>query len=244
MTSTRAPGRRDPRLARRHRHPQAARDYLTSTFEKENAGSKLVIEEQQWTGLVDKLTTSLSSNGNPDIVEMGNTQAPAFTSAPARSPTSAASRPTSAATTCSRLRRGRKLGRQALRRPYYSGRLAFYNTKQYKEAGVEVPPRARAVRQQHLVTLTEKLDGVSGVWFPGKDWYNALPFIWENGGEIAVAGADGTWDAQFSSAESRAGLKQVQEVMTKGSLAPQDGDETESWVPFRTEKAATLSAPS
>ncbi|HOA27240.1 MAG TPA: extracellular solute-binding protein, partial [Arachnia sp.] len=61
--------------------PQAARDYLTSTFEKENAGSKLVIEEQQWTGLVDKLTTSLSSNDSPDIVEMGNTQAPAFTSA-------------------------------------------------------------------------------------------------------------------------------------------------------------------
>ncbi|WP_269452251.1 extracellular solute-binding protein [Tessaracoccus coleopterorum] len=43
-------------------------------------GSKIVIEEQQWTGLVDKLTTSLSSNDSPDIVEMGNTQAAAFTS--------------------------------------------------------------------------------------------------------------------------------------------------------------------
>ena len=61
--------------------PQDARDYLTTTFAEQNPGSKIVIEEQQWTGLVDKLTTSLSSNDSPDIVEMGNTQAPAFTSA-------------------------------------------------------------------------------------------------------------------------------------------------------------------
>ena len=85
--------------------------------------------------------------------------------------------------------------------------------------------------------------GVSGVWFPGKDWYNALPFIWENGGEVAVE-KDGKWDAQFSSPESQAGIKQVQEIMTKGSTAPKDGDERDAWVPLRTEKAATLSAPS
>ena len=85
--------------------------------------------------------------------------------------------------------------------------------------------------------------GVSGVWFPGKDWYNALPFIWENGGEVAVE-MDGKWDAQFSSPESQAGIKQVEEIMTKGSTAPKDGDERDAWVPLRTEKAATLSAPS
>src|SRR5262245_33226226 len=61
--------------------PQEARDYLKSTFESENPGSTLTIEEQQWTGLVDKLTTSLSSSDSPDLVEVGNTQAPAFTSA-------------------------------------------------------------------------------------------------------------------------------------------------------------------
>ncbi len=224
--------------------PQAARDYLTSTFEKENAGSKLVIEEQQWTGLVDKLTTSLSSNDSPDIVEMGNTQAPAFTSAGALADLSGIQADLGGDDLLPGFVEAGSWDGKLYAAPYYSGaRLAFYNTKQYKEAGVEVPTTLEQY-VSNAVTLTEKLDGVSGVWFPGKDWYNALPFIWENGGEIAVAGADGTWDAQFSSAESQAGLKQVQEVMTKGSLAPKDGDETESWVPFRTEKAATLSAPS
>ena len=41
--------------------PQAARDWLKTTFEDQNPGSTLTIEEQQWEGLVEKLTTSLSS---------------------------------------------------------------------------------------------------------------------------------------------------------------------------------------
>ncbi len=67
--------------------PQDARDYLKTTFEKEHPGTKLVIEEQVWDGLVAKLTTSLSSESEtPDVVEVGNTQAPTFTTAGA-SPT-------------------------------------------------------------------------------------------------------------------------------------------------------------
>ncbi len=126
--------------------------------------------------------------------------------------------------------------------PYYSGaRVVFYNTAQYQTAGVTAPSTL-ADYVSNAGKLSAALPGVSGVYFPGKDWYNALPFIWENGGEIAVQ-KDGKWDAQLSSDASVAGIKQVQEVMAS-SLAPKDGDETESWVPFRTEKAATLSAPS
>ena len=60
--------------------PQDARDWLKKTFEEQNPGSTLTIEEQQWEGLVEKLTTSLSSDSEtPDVVEVGNTQAPTFT---------------------------------------------------------------------------------------------------------------------------------------------------------------------
>ena len=61
--------------------PDEARQYLIDTFEEENPGSTLVIEEQSWDGLVDRLTTSLSGSDSPDVVEVGNTQASAFTSA-------------------------------------------------------------------------------------------------------------------------------------------------------------------
>lgn len=223
--------------------PQDARDYLKKTFEADNPGSTLVIEEQQWTGLVDKLTTSLSSSDTPDIVEMGNTQAAAFTSSGALLDLSDIQDKLGGDDLLPGFVTAGSWDGKLFAAPYYSGaRVVFYNTAQYQTAGVSVP----TTLDEYVANgekLATALPGVSGVYFPGKDWYNALPFIWENGGEIAVE-KDGKWDAQLSSDASVKGIEQVQELMTKASLAPKDGDETEAWVPFRTEKAATLSAPS
>ncbi|WP_426324138.1 extracellular solute-binding protein [Microbacterium sp. E-13] len=223
--------------------PQDARDYLKKTFEDENPGSKLVIEEQQWTGLVDKLTTSLSSNDSPDIVEMGNTQAPAFTSSGALLSLADIEGDLGGDDLLPGFVEAGSWDGTLYAAPYYSGaRVVFYNTSMYEKAGVAVPTTLDEY-VSNGVTLAGALPGVSGVYFPGKDWYNALPFIWENGGEIAVQDGD-EWDAQLSSEESLAGLAQVQELMTKASLAPKDGDEADGWVPFRTEQSATYSAPS
>ncbi len=223
--------------------PQDARDYLVKTFEDENPGSTLKIEEQQWTGLVDKLTTSLSSSDSPDVVEMGNTQAAAFTSSGALLDLTDIQEDLGGSDLLPGFVEAGTWDGKLFAAPYYSGaRVVFYNTAQYTQAGVAVPTTLDEY-VSNGVTLAGALPGVSGVYFPGKDWYNALPFIWENGGEIAVQ-KDGEWDAQLSSDESVAGITQVQELMTKASLAAKDGDETEAWVPFRTEKAATLSAPS
>ncbi|MEY2478544.1 MAG: N,N-diacetylchitobiose transport system substrate-binding protein, partial [Actinomycetota bacterium] len=38
--------------------PQDARDWLKETFEADHPGSTLTIEEQQWEGLVERLTTA------------------------------------------------------------------------------------------------------------------------------------------------------------------------------------------
>ncbi|MCC4907945.1 extracellular solute-binding protein [Microbacterium sp. cx-59] len=223
---------------------QDARDYLTQTFEDENPGSTLVIEEQQWTGLVDKLTTSLSSNDSPDVVEMGNTQAPAFTSSGALLSLDDIAADLGGDDLLPGFVEAGTWDGTLYAVPYYSGaRVVFYNTAQYAQAGVAVPTTLDEY-VSNAVTLAGALPGVSGVYFPGKDWYNALPFVWANGGEVAMQADDGSWDAQLSSDESIAGLTQVQELQEKASLAPKDGDETEGWVPFRTGEAATYSAPS
>jgi len=224
--------------------PQEARDHLVDTFEAENPGDTLVIEEQQWTGLVDKLTTSLSSSDSPDIVEMGNTQAPAFTSTGALLPLDDIVDQLGGDDLLPGFVEAGSYDGTLYAAPYYSGsRVVFYNTAMYQQAGVPVPTTLDEY-VANGTALAAALPGVSGVYFPGKDWYNALPFIWENGGEIAVAGSDGSWDAQLSSPESLAGLAQVQELMTSASLAPKDGDEADGWVPFREQQAATYSAPS
>jgi N,N'-diacetylchitobiose transport system substrate-binding protein len=221
--------------------PQDARDYLIETFEEENPGSTLVIEEQQWTGLVDTLTTALSSSDSPDIVEVGNTQAPAFTSVGAFRDLGGIYEDLGGDDLLPGFVEAGTYDGTLFAAPYYSGaRVVFYNTAQYEQAGVEVPTTLDEY-VSNAGTLAAAT-GVSGVYWPGQDWYNALPFIWENGGEIAVLDGD-EWDAQLSSPESIAGLEQVAEVMAS-STAPKDGDETDVWVPFREAQGATLSAPS
>ncbi|WJL95004.1 extracellular solute-binding protein [Microbacterium sp. ET2] len=218
--------------------PQEARDYLVETFEEDNPGSTLVIEEQSWEGLVDKLTTSLSSSDSPDIVEFGNTQAPAFTSVGALLDLSD---------------EFESLGGEDLLPGFveagsYDG--AFYAPPLYSGARVvfadpALVAEAPATLDDYITSATalaEANPGKSGIYFAGQDWYNALPFIWENGGEIAVE-SDGEWDAQLSSDESVAGLLQVQELMTTASVAPKDGDNAEPWTPYCEGSAIQFSAP-
>ena len=218
--------------------PQEARDYLKETFEEDNPGSTLVIEEQSWDGLVDKLTTSLSSSDSPDIVEFGNTQAPAFTSVGALRDISGIYDALG----------GDDLLPGFVEAGSYDG--AFYAAPLYSGARVVFadPALVTAAPEslEEYVTAAKDLaaanPGKSGIYFAGQDWYNALPFIWENGGEIAVPDGDG-WDAQLSSPESVKGLLQVQDLMTTASLAPKDGDNAEPWTPYCEGAAAQFSAP-
>lgn len=223
--------------------PQEARDYLTETFEEENPGSTLVIEEQAWGGLVDKLTTALSGSDSPDVVEVGNTQAAAFTTAGAFLDLSGEYEALGGDDLLPGFVEAGTADGAFYAAPYYSGaRVVFYDTAMYERLGLEVP----TTLDEYVANgqaIAEAEPGVSGIYFPGQDWYNALPFIWENGGEIATV-EDGVWTPGFSSDEALEGLRQVQEAMTTASAAPKDGNEAEAQVPFCAGEIGQLSAPS
>ena len=223
--------------------PDAAREYLKTTFEKENPGSTLTIEEQAWPGLVDLLTTNLSGSDSPDVVEVGNTQAAAFTSAGAFLDLTEDYEDLGGDDLLPGFVEAGSYDGKFYAAPLYSGaRLVFYKKDALADAGLEVP----TTLDEYIANgeeLATKNPGKSGIWWPGQDWYNALPYIWENGGDIATF-SDGTWEAQFSSAESIAGLKQVQEVMTKASKAPKDANETNPQVGYCEGSTLQLSAPS
>jgi N,N'-diacetylchitobiose transport system substrate-binding protein len=222
--------------------PDDARAYLVKTFEKENPGSKLKIEEQSWTGIVDKLTTALSGSDSPDVVEVGNTQAPAFTTVGAFMDLTD---------------KKAELGGKDLlpgfvdvgtadgkfyAAPYYAGsRLVFYRKDMFQAAGLSVPKTFDEYVQDGI-TLAKANPGVSGIYMPGKDQYNVMPYIWEAGGEIATE-KGGKWTAQLSSDESVAGLTTFQKVAQEASTAPKDGDGTNPQVPFCANQVAMLSAP-
>ncbi|MGX5696940.1 extracellular solute-binding protein [Agromyces soli] len=223
--------------------PDEARDYLVKTFEEEHPGSKLVIEEQAWDGLVDRLTTSLSGSDSPDVVEVGNTQAAAFTSAGAFLDLTDQYEDLGGDDLLPGFVEAGSYDGKFYAAPLYSGsRLVFYKKDAMEAAGQTVP----TTLDEYVATgaaLAAANPGKSGIWWPGQDWRNALPFIWENGGEIAVADGD-EWDAQLSSPESLKGLEQVQQTMNTASVAPKDANETSPEVGFCDGTTLQLSAPS
>lgn len=220
--------------------PPEARDYLKKTFEEQNEGSTLVIEEQAWDGLVDKYTTALAGSDAPDVVEVGNTQASAFTSAGYFSEITAEEFETLGGSDLlpGFVEAGDWEGKHyAL--PYYAGSRAVFYSPQL----VENEPPATLDEYVDQAKDLYKEGKFSGHWWPGQDWYNALPFVWENGGFVAEQAADGTWEAGFSSEGGIAGLSQVQDLMLNASNAPADGQETDLQIPFCEGKIGYLSAP-
>ncbi|MFC3687062.1 extracellular solute-binding protein [Aquipuribacter hungaricus] len=225
--------------------PQEMVDYAVAEFEAAHPGVTVEFERQQWTGLVEKLTTSLSSNDSPDVVELGNTQAQAFEAAGALHDLTDKKEELGGDDLLTSLVEAGTYDDRFYGVPYYAGaRVVFYRTDHFEEAGLEVPTTLEEFQAAGAALKQANADvpGYSGIFFPGKYWYAALPFVWESGGEIAVQDGD-TWDAQLSSPGSVEGLRQVQQIMATASGAPVDGDESQDYLAFCNGEVGMLMGP-
>lgn len=215
--------------------PQTARDYLKETFEDENEGWTLTVEEKTWDDVSNTYTAALSSNDAPDVVEVGNTQALGFADAGLFADLSDIEG--DLGELVGGLVDSGTLDGTLYAAPYYAGgRIVFY-TPQIVGDSLPETLAEYVAKGKEITTST-----VSGIFAPGKDWYNALPYIWANGGEIAVQDGE-TWDAQFSSAESITGLEMLQEVYETASVAPVDGNERLGNIAFCAGEVGFLSSP-
>ena len=219
--------------------PQEARDYLTTTFAAENPGATLVIEEQSWTGLVDKYTTALSGSDAPDVVEIGNTQAPTFTAAGAFLDLTDKFADLGGSDLLPGFVQVGSYNGKFFAAPYYSGARVITHSSDMVSDAAPTTWDAFLASAKSLTT-----SDVSGLWMPGKDWRDFMTFVWVNGGDIATQNADGSWTAQFSSDASIKGLQQLQDTYAAVSHAPKDGMDADQNVPFCAGQLAYLMSPS
>jgi N,N'-diacetylchitobiose transport system substrate-binding protein len=226
--------------------PDAAREWLKTTFEDEHPGSTLTIEQQEWEGLVEKLTTSLSSDSEtPDVVEVGNTQAPTFTSAGAFSDVSSNLEDWGGDDLLQGFVEGAQVDGKTYAVPYYAGsKYIFYRKDLFEAAGIEVPTTMDEFVQAAIDLKAANPDpaNFSGFWFPGQDWRNAVAFVWDAGGDLAVEDGD-EWTGSLSTPESVEGLETVQKLMEQASGAAKDGNEENPQTPFCNGEVGMLSAP-
>ncbi|MCZ2846507.1 extracellular solute-binding protein [Modestobacter sp. VKM Ac-2978] len=227
--------------------PQELRDHLVETFEEQHPDSTLVIEEQDWNGLVPRLQTALTSESQtPDLVELGNTQSPTFTYAGAFSDITDMYEELGGEDLLQGFVDAGTVDDTLYAVPYYSGaRAVFYNKELFAAAGVEVPTTLAEfteVAQTLQQANPSGQPGFSGFWLPGQDWYNGVAWLNSHGGELAVE-EDGEWTGALSSPESQEGLAEVQELFTTATSAPRDADSDEPWIAFNNGEAAMFSAP-
>ena len=228
--------------------PDTLRTYLKTTFAQQNPGSTLTIEEQSWTDLVPKLTTALADpNNTPDVVEIGNTQAPTFTAVGAFREVSPKFFDELGGSKLlpSFVAAGDFDGKHYALPYYFGSRYMFYRKDIWTAAGLQVPK-----------TLSEFADDVkklktakqSGFAMGGQDWRNGISWVFANGGELATV--SGTkWTSTLSDPKTIKGLQEWQDVYKGASLLPATDRDVAYWdflndgAKGEAPAAATIMAP-
>ncbi|MFT4052697.1 MAG: extracellular solute-binding protein [Microbacterium sp.] len=218
--------------------PESAREYLTATFEAGNAGWTLTIEQKSSADVVESYAAALASDAAPDVVEVTSDAVLGLADAGLLADlTDIEADLGDGGELIGGLVDAGTLDGTLYAAPYIgTGRVVLFSPQ---IVGYDLPATLEEY-VEHGAALTT--DAVSGIYAPSKDWYNALPFIWAYGGELAVE-VDGAWDAQLSSDASIKGLELLQQVYTTATVAPEDGNARLGDIAFCAGEVGFLSSP-
>ncbi|WP_091370056.1 sugar ABC transporter substrate-binding protein [Actinokineospora alba] len=209
--------------------PDKLTDALHKEFQESHKDVTVKYEVQQWNGIQDKLTTALAGNDAPDIIEIGNTQAPKFAKAGALVDLTAEASDFNKDQWLTSLKDSGSWDGKQYAVPFYAAnRLVLYRKDMFEQAGITAPPTSRQEWLDAITKLRAKFGSdpeFQALYLPGQNWYTLLSFIYDEGGDIAKR--DGTkFTASLDTPEAKAGLefyKQLQEA--SGTKAPKDTDE-------------------
>jgi N,N'-diacetylchitobiose transport system substrate-binding protein len=211
----------------------SAPEPLTTALHKEfgDANSNVTIkyEVQEWNGIQDKLTTALASDNPPDVIELGNTQAPSFAAEGVLTDLSGDVESLNGGQWLESLKASGEWDGKQFSTPFYAAnREVLYRTDLFEQAGITAPPTSREEWLDAITKLKAKFAGnpkFQALYLPGQNWYALLSFIYDEGGDIAEK--DGTkFSATMDSDEAKAGLEFYKQLVeASGTTAPKDNDE-------------------
>ena len=198
-----------------------SQQYLIDEFAKENPGSELKIEVQQWDGIVSKLQTSLASkNESPDLVEIGNTQTTTFTTVGAFADVTDMKDALGGDDLIPSFVDASTVDGKIYAYPFYAGaRGLFYRTDLFEQAGIEMPQTIgdfdEAVADLQAAN-PEGVEDFSGMYLAAVDVHGVGSYLFAHGFEYAEQDGD-EWVGQASSPESIAALEALQQTFQNGT---------------------------
>jgi len=211
--------------------PDAVIKRVNAQFNQAHPNTQVKIQIQQWDGIQEKTTTALAGNTPPDVLEIGSTLVSKFADSGGLEDLSSKKADLGGDTWLQGLTDAGTLDGKLYGIPYYAGdRAVLYRKDMFAKAGITTLPSDRASFVATMAKLQAKYGSdkqFSALYFPGQYWYAALPFIWDEGGEVAVQD-NGQWKGALDSPQSQAGLSALKDIVTKYSKAPVNGNENDN----------------
>ena len=178
-------------------------------FQADHPGWTVNVQYQSWSDHLQKFDATLAASDPPDVIEMGNTETTAYMAAGAFADlTSLKSSFPNSANWLGGLAKSGMYGGKLYAVPYYAGsRVVTYRTDLWKKAGIAKPPTslAQLTADAKKLQATNSKKGFSPIYTAGTDWYFAMAFVYDYGGQIAST-YKGKWVGQLDSKKSVAGL--------------------------------------
>jgi N,N'-diacetylchitobiose transport system substrate-binding protein len=216
-------------------------------FEAKHPGTNVDVQYQSWTDHLSKFDATLAGGNTPDVFEMGNTEMTKYMAAGAFANLSSqkSSFPNSKnwlkGLAASGIYNGKTYGV-----PYYAGsRVVTYRSDLYGKAHAKVPTSlAQFTATAKRLMKQNNKRGFSPVYIAGTDWYFAMSFVYDFGGQIATL-KHGKWVGQLESAKARAGIaayKRFFAAASRGSKTALE-DRPQPYDVYSQGKAASIVGP-
>ena len=221
----------------------------TKTFEQQNPGVTVNVQYQQWNTHLQKFDATLAGGNVPDVIEMGNSEMTKYMAAGAFADLTAdkATFPNSS-TWLKGLQDSATFDGKLMGVPYYAGtRVVVYRTDMFKQAGITKTPTslAQLVADGKKIGAANSSDTTfSPLYIAGQDWYTALGFVYDFGGQIATQ-SGGTWTGALDKPRAIAGLNAFKSTYLALSKASKSTDEANPFptTPFSQGHAASFVGP-
>jgi N,N'-diacetylchitobiose transport system substrate-binding protein len=215
--------------------PTSVIDGVNADFKAKYPNVTVNVEIQQWGDVGTKLDTAFAGSTPPDVMELGNTLVAKYATAGALEDISGQkSSFDNSGTWLQSLTDSCTVNKKLDCVPYYAGSRAIIYRKDFFDAAGVQPPTSL----DGLLTVGQKLmaahssdPNFSALYFPGKYWYAALPFVWDFGGDIATE--SGTrWQGSLNTSSSEQGLTTLTTLVSSLSRADKTGDEAKQDAAF------------
>lgn len=214
--------------------PDEMRDFAIAQFNELHPNVEVVIEQQEWDGLVDRLTAVLPTDDSPDIVETGTTQTPGFAEAGAFVDLTEFQDRLGTDDMLPALVDSGTVEDALFGAPLLAGaRVVTYRTDLFEQSGLEVPTTLEEFIEAGRTLQEDNADvpNFSGIYLPGRNWHAQMALLWDAGGDIAVQ-EDGEWVGQLTEPASIEAYTTIQDIMQNINSAPADGDDANDFTEF------------